>query len=729
MSYHGKFGDLNGLTNGDFINGSNNGSSHTNGTTEGGLKILIAGAGIGGLTAAIYLRRAGHKVTIFEQSAFANELGAAVHLAPNTNGVLRRIGLRAEEFGARSTKNAQVADYDASGKLIRSFNTAGVSQLFQHKWLLCHRVHLHERLMQKATAPTDLENHGIPAEVLTSSRIVDVDPQAATVTLDSGDVFQGHAVIGADGVHSRTRSTIPGGDVKAFGSGKSAYRFLVSRKAALEDPRTKKYAEQPGQLVICYDKDRRVVIYPCANNEQLNFVCIHPTEESAGAEYNQVGHKSKLLEIYKSFDSDLLALLDKAQEETLKVWELLDLLPLETWINDKLALLGDAAHPFLPHQGQGAGQAIEDAAALGVVLPKGTKPEDVPQRLELFFKFRYERATNIQSFSREMGKDQTAEDINMQAHMEYNFGHDEWDSATDKFRRWKWAQNPNLYWRMPIAFGPMPGPRQDHYGNPRKATHSTATTAAIKFKTSRTVLQNLFPTTQFRFRSPGTVAYCSFSQTTLDKMDWLGGGGYRHFGLYVHGVQYFKKDGSVIDGTYMPLLFESLTDPIVSGREELGMPKLYCAIDIYRRHSSYRLQTSWQGATFGEMALEDLHEVDVGSEKGTIGGEADDGIIVYRYLPQVHNRGHAAEEHAVFVPHAEESKVVPTTVKKIWKAGRASVKFDPKDWNELPTLHHVIDRLAEIPVYEVVGAKVVESQGVPDVSSAKRVDEGVVLKG
>lgn len=307
----------------------------------------------------------------------------------------------------------------------------------------------------------------------------------------------------------------------------------------------------------------------------------------------------------------------------------------------------------------------------------------------------------------------------------YNFSHDEWDSASDKFRRWQWSQNPNLYWRQPIVFGPMPGPRQDFYGNPRKATHSTATTASIKFKTSATVLQTLFPSEQFKFTTPGTVAYASFSQTTLNKMDWLGGGGYRHFGLYIHNVQYTKKNGETISGTYMPILFESLADPIVSGREELGMPKLYCTIDIHRRHQSYRYQTGWQGATFGEIALDGLKEVDPTAEKGTIGGEADDGILVYRYIPEVYNRGTAASEHTVFVPHAEESKVVPTTVKKMWKAKNGSIKFDALDWDALPTLHHVISRLAEVPVYEVIGAKVVESEGVPDVSSAKPVDEGI----
>ncbi|EOD51303.1 putative fad binding domain protein [Neofusicoccum parvum UCRNP2] len=710
------------VPNGDGLNGHANGNGAA-AASGAPLHVIIVGAGIGGLTAAIYLRRNGHKVTILEQSRFANEVGAAVHIAPNSNGVLKRIGIDAEKFGAVETKF--LTEYESSGKLIHSLPVGEMSKIMQHKWLLVYRVHLHEALKKGATSPDELGSP--PAELRTSSRVLDVDPHTATVTLENGDKVQGDLVIAADGVHSRARAKVPGGDVKAFGSGKSAFRFLVPREAALADPRSAKFAAKDGELHITYGVDRRVVVYPCVNNTMLNFNCIHPREESdASAEdWSKTGNKGRLLDVYSKFNPDLVALLDKAEEDTLKVWELLDLDPLPTWVNDKLALLGDAAHPYLPHQGQGAGQAMEDAAALGVVLPKGTRPEDVPQRLKLYFEFRYDRCTRIQRFSQEAGKDILDKQIDMVGNSNYNFGHDEWDSATDKFRRWQWAQNPNLYWRQPIVFGPMPGPRQDFWGNPRKATHSTATTASIKFKTSGTILKNLFPNEQFSFISPGTVAYASFSQTTLNKMDWLGGGGYRHFGLYIHGVQYTKKNGEKISGTYMPILFESLTDPIVSGREELGMPKLYCTVDIHRRHESYRYQTGWQGATFGEVALEGLEQVDPKAETGTIGGEADDGIIVYRYIPEVHARGKAASEHAVFVPHAEESKVVPTTVKNVWKAKTGSIKFDALDWDALPTLHHVVSRLAEIPIWEVVGAKVVESEGVPDVSSAAPVDEGV----
>lgn len=308
----------------------------------------------------------------------------------------------------------------------------------------------------------------------------------------------------------------------------------------------------------------------------------------------------------------------------------------------------------------------------------------------------------------------------------YNFGHDEHDHATNIFKRWKWSKNPNMYWRMPIAFGPFPGPRIDAYGRRRLADGPTRrfTTTSIKFKTSRTFLESLLPTPQFSFPDPATVATASFSVTRLDKMAWLGGQGYTHLGLYIHGVRYTKRDGTTIDGTYMPVLFESLTDPIVSGREELGMPKLFCDIEMHNRATSCRIKASWRGATFAEIALSDLQEDDPATEHGTIGGEADYGILVYRYIPAVGEPGKADAEYACVVPHEEEAKVQKATVERVWRArgDKARVRIDGLDWDALPTLHHVADVLAKVPVYEVLQAKVVEGSGVPDVMAARRIE-------
>lgn len=317
-----------------------------------------------------------------------------------------------------------------------------------------------------------------------------------------------------------------------------------------------------------------------------------------------------------------------------------------------------------------------------------------------------------------------ADPMQVMKYTEYNFGHDEIDNSSNIFLKWRQQRGPNLYRRMPVAFGPAPGPRQDIWGNPQPSLLQTFLTASIKFKTSATFLKNLFPTESFKFKSPGSVTYASFSTTTLGNMTWLGGGGYNHFGLYIHGVQYTKKDGTTIDGTYMPLLFESLTDPIVSGRDELGMPKVYCAIDIHRRSSSYRMAASWQGAKFCDFALEGLENIDPAEEKGTIGGESDYGILVYKYIPAVGRdmRGVADVEYPVVVPHAEEAEVVPSSVKAVARPKKAQVTFDKLDFEALPTLHHIVSVLADIPIYEVIGAKVVEGTGVPDVSSARRIE-------
>jgi len=172
----------------------------------------------------------------------------------------------------------------------------------------------------------------------------------------------------------------------------------------------------------------------------------------------------------------------------------------------------------------------------------------------------------------------------------------------------------------------------------------------------------------------------------------------------------------------MPLLFENLTDPIVSGREELGMPKLYTSVDIHRREKSYRINTGWEGAVWGNFVLEGLEDSDPAADKGSISGEDDDGILVYRYIPKVGyaKRGETEAEYPVFVPYAEDS--LQPQPKRIWKAGKASFKLDPMDWEALPTLHHIISRLAELPVYEVMGGKVVEGLGVPDVRAAQRIE-------
>lgn len=205
-------------------------------------------------------------------------------------------------------------------------------------------------------------------------------------------------------------------------------------------------------------------------------------------------------------------------------------------------------------------------------------------------------------------------------------------------------------------------------------------------------------------------------------MEWLGGSGYNHFGLYLHGVEYKKCDGSSIFGTYMPLLFESLADPIVSGREELGMPKLFCDIDVRRREHEYSVYAGWKGATFATMKLQDLEESDSRAEAGTIGGEADYGILAYKYIPAVGERGKADAAYAVVVPHHEESLVVPSRVERVFRANKPSFNFEALAQEDLPTLHHIVSKLKQIPVYEYVSGKVVQGVGVPDVSSARRIE-------
>jgi hypothetical protein len=257
-------------------------------------------------------------------------------------------------------------------------------------------------------------------------------------------------------------------------------------------------------------------------------------------------------------------------------------------------------------------------------------------------------------------------------------------------------------------------------GDKISAAQSEFTRRTIRFKTSRTYLQTLLPSSAFSFTSPGTVAEATFRVDTLSNLGWLGGGGYNTFGLYIHGVQYTKKDGSKIHGTYLPLLFESLSDPITTGRQDVGFPKLFCDIEVYNRASTTRVVCSWRGATFANLEWEDMaDDAQTNGTKDVAPVSADDGLFVYRYVPAVGNGGEADAEYPVFIG---KKGPVPGQVERTWKAKVGKVVIEDRGWEALPTLHHVAQTLSEVPMFSVIEAKVEEGRGVDDLSHAKRIE-------
>jgi len=339
------------------------------------VKALVIGAGIGGLGAAIALRRAAIDVEVFERVDAIREVGAGVSLWANAIQALNALGL-ADALRSNSIPYDVGGLRSADGAVLSSISTSDLVRLFGVPVIVMHRADLVAALLSAYEAPVRL---GMACTGFTQ------DPDGVTVTFAGGRTARGDLLVGADGLHSVVRAAIHG-DVKPRYSGCTAWRSVVGFDGELRASETWGSGRVFGQVPI---SGQRVYWYAARN-----------------AVEGERSHrpKAELLALFKGWHEPIEALIDAAEESTILRNDLYDRPPLTSWGTGRVTLLGDAAHPMMPFLGQGACQALEDAMVLGRSLARLPAAIGVEQALRDYEARRVPRANAVVSRSRDIGR-------------------------------------------------------------------------------------------------------------------------------------------------------------------------------------------------------------------------------------------------------------------------------------------------------------------------------------
>ena len=317
------------------------------------MRVVIVGAGIGGLTAAALLHRRGHQVQLLERASGFGEVGAGLQLSPNGARVLAELGLAdtLADVGTTPTRVVFRRWQDDSVLLSRPMGAAAVER-FGHPYYNVYRPDLIALLAQAASdVPVRFRT------IVTNVRNTD-DGSAVTVDCSDGTQLSADVVIGADGIHSRVRESLSGPQRTRF-SGWIAYRALVPRAEVPHLPVETTNRVGPGSHVVSYFVGRE--------QRHFNLVYIVPEADWDVESWNEPGDLGELRAHFTEWSPQLNAILDHVSEPIFR-WALHDREPLERWSVGGISLMGDACHPMVPFMAQGACQAIEDAAVLARCL-------------------------------------------------------------------------------------------------------------------------------------------------------------------------------------------------------------------------------------------------------------------------------------------------------------------------------------------------------------------------
>ncbi len=347
--------------------------------------IVLAGAGIGGLTAALALSDAGFRVTLLERNAKLSELGAGIQVSPNAYRILDRLGVigrlgrdcvQPQEIRLKSVR---------SGSIVGRVPLGDVAlKRYGAPYCVIHRGDLHRALLAAVTARSEIDIHldATIADAVSDDDGISVEFQ----TEDGASTIRGDALIGCDGVWSTVRRRLLRLPSAQY-SGRIAYRALI--------PATDVRPEDRVSTAVWMGPRAHLVHYPIRGGEALNLVAV-VEDDWHDEEWSAPGDPDQLLPHFADWPEVASALLRKP-ERWLK-WALCDVGPGTIWTEGRISLLGDAAHAMLPFMAQGGAMAIEDA----VVLAKALEQEpDTPAALLAYERDRKDRVERVMRTARD----------------------------------------------------------------------------------------------------------------------------------------------------------------------------------------------------------------------------------------------------------------------------------------------------------------------------------------
>lgn len=269
---------------------------------------------------------------------------------------------------------------------------------------------------------------------------------------------------------------------------------------------------------------------------------------------------------------------------------------------------------------------------------------------------------------------------------------------------------PGKMYRMPTHFGPRTGPRYGPEGR-RFENKDTpkSTSIAVSFLTNRKQLEALLPE---RFELAGEPVV-TVAASYMTEIEWLAGRGYNTLGVSFAAT--FNGEVDQITGSFLTVLWENLTDPIITGREELGFSKIYCELpEPTVLRGERHVMASWLGFKFLDLHVGSLRQQSA-DEIATLGqNQTSAGILHFKYMPRTGEWGIADVAYAVLTPATTPNRVV----KERW-VGEGSVQFHQARWEDMPTQYNIVNAFYGLEIKEYRGASVTKTVGGKDLSDQR----------